>query len=82
MSSPIGAPPHKLAHAPPRSVNHSSACRDAAIVSPTPGTTRDVLSVALDVGGYKVTLQDTAGVRQGAEAIEREGIRRAVAAAR
>jgi len=41
-----------------------------------------VLSVALDVGGYKVTLQDTAGVRQGAEAIEREGIRRAVAAAR
>lgn len=58
--------------------------RDAAIVSEVAGTTRDVLEVAMDFGGYKVVLGDTAGIRAegdvGTDAssqIELEGIRRA-----
>ncbi|PWZ03367.1 P-loop containing nucleoside triphosphate hydrolase protein [Testicularia cyperi] len=39
------------------------ADRKAAIVSPIPGTTRDVLNVNLDIGGYKVVVFDTAGIR-------------------
>ncbi len=39
--------------------------RDAAIVSPTPGTTRDVLSISADLGGYPVVFRDTAGIRYG-----------------
>ena len=50
---------------------------DVAITSPTPGTTRDVISVRLDVGGYPVLLSDTAGIRQSRDAIECEGIERA-----
>ena len=57
-------------------------CRDAAIVSPTPGTTRDVLSLSLDVAGYKVTVMDTAGLRSEGDAIEAEGMRRALVSAR
>ncbi len=57
------------------------AGRDAAIVSETAGTTRDVIEVRMALGGYAVTLADTAGLREGAEAIEEEGIRRAKAAA-
>ncbi len=53
------------------------AGRDAAIVSATAGTTRDVIEVALDLGGYPILLADTAGLREGAEEIEREGVRRA-----
>lgn len=53
------------------------AKRDVAIVSPQAGTTRDVLEVHLDVGGYPLTLADTAGLRDTQEAIEAEGIRRA-----
>lgn len=48
-----------------------------AIVSPLPGTTRDVLEVALDLGGYPVVLYDTAGLRETADVVEQEGIRRA-----
>ncbi len=51
--------------------------RDAAIVSAIPGTTRDAIEVDLDLGGYAVTLIDTAGLRETADAIETEGIRRA-----
>ncbi|MBL8659899.1 MAG: tRNA uridine-5-carboxymethylaminomethyl(34) synthesis GTPase MnmE [Rhodospirillales bacterium] len=51
--------------------------RAAAIVSPHPGTTRDVIEVALDLGGYPVVLADTAGLRVPVEAIESEGIARA-----
>jgi len=51
--------------------------RDAAIVTATPGTTRDVIEVPLVLGGYKVLLADTAGVRDTDEAIEAEGVRRA-----
>ncbi len=51
--------------------------REAAIVSPTPGTTRDVIEVHLDLDGYAVTVADTAGLRDVDDAIEGEGIRRA-----
>ena len=54
------------------------AKRDAAIVSPIAGTTRDVLQVSMDLGGVKCTLQDTAGVRsQTSDSLELEGIKRA-----
>ncbi|TAK98223.1 MAG: tRNA uridine-5-carboxymethylaminomethyl(34) synthesis GTPase MnmE [Rhodospirillaceae bacterium] len=53
------------------------ARRDAAIVSDRPGTTRDVIEVHLDVGGFAVTVVDTAGLRTSADDIEVEGVRRA-----
>ncbi|MCL2468637.1 MAG: tRNA uridine-5-carboxymethylaminomethyl(34) synthesis GTPase MnmE [Alphaproteobacteria bacterium] len=52
--------------------------RNAAIVSPIPGTTRDIIEVSLDLGGYPVTLADTAGLRETADQIEHEGVRRAL----
>jgi tRNA modification GTPase len=58
------------------------ARREAAIVSAEPGTTRDVIEVHLDLGGYAVTVIDTAGLREASDAIEREGVRRAQAQAR
>lgn len=51
--------------------------RDAAIVTSTPGTTRDVIEVPLTLGGYKTLLADTAGLRETEDAIEAEGVRRA-----
>jgi tRNA modification GTPase len=54
------------------------ARRDAAIVSPLAGTTRDIVEVAIDLGGYPVVLADTAGLRETADAIEQEGLRRAL----
>jgi tRNA modification GTPase len=57
------------------------ARREAAIVSPYAGTTRDVIEVHLDIDGYPVTLLDTAGIRDSAEPVEQEGIRRARARA-
>ncbi len=53
------------------------ARRDAAIVAETAGTTRDVIEVAMDLGGYPVTLADTAGLRAAEGSIEEEGVRRA-----
>jgi len=53
------------------------ARREAAIVSPYAGTTRDVIEVHLDLDGYPVTLLDTAGIRDSIEPVEQEGIRRA-----
>ncbi len=53
------------------------ARRDAAIVSPIAGTTRDVIEVAIDLRGYPIVLADTAGLRAGADPVEREGLRRA-----
>jgi tRNA modification GTPase len=53
------------------------ARREAAIVSPFPGTTRDVLEVHLDLAGYPVTVLDTAGIREATDPVEREGVRRA-----
>jgi tRNA modification GTPase len=57
------------------------ARREAAIVSPLPGTTRDVIEVHFDLGGYPVTLLDTAGIRPTQDPIEQEGVRRAQARA-
>jgi tRNA modification GTPase len=53
------------------------ARREAAIVSPIAGTTRDVIEVAIDLQGYPVVLADTAGLRDSADPIEREGLHRA-----
>jgi len=55
--------------------------RDVAIVSPEPGTTRDVIEAHLDLGGFPVTLIDTAGLREIGDAVESEGVRRARARA-
>jgi len=51
--------------------------RDAAIVTPAAGTTRDVIEAPMVVAGYKVLLADMAGLRETEEAIEIEGVRRA-----
>jgi tRNA modification GTPase len=53
------------------------ARREAAIVSPVAGTTRDVIEVHLDLSGYPVTVLDTAGIRESDDPVEQEGVRRA-----
>ena len=58
------------------SLMNALARRDVAIVSSEPGTTRDVLEVHLDLGGYAVVVADTAGLREAEGAVEREGVRR------
>jgi len=63
------------------SLVNALARRDVAIVSETAGTTRDVIEVHLDLGGYPLILADTAGLRDTSEAIESEGVRRALARA-
>ncbi len=69
------------------SLLNALARREAAIVSATAGTTRDVIEVQLDLAGYPVSVADTAGLRalpataDGHAAIESEGIRRALARA-
>lgn len=57
------------------------ARREAAITSPIAGTTRDVIEVAIDLAGFPVVLADTAGLRESADIIEQEGLRRALARA-
>ncbi len=59
------------------SIINRLAGRSAAIVSPHAGTTRDVIEVHLDLGGYPVTVLDTAGLRDSADPVEQEGVRRA-----
>jgi tRNA modification GTPase len=53
------------------------ARREAAIVSPLAGTTRDPIEVQLDLRGIPVTLIDTAGLREASEGVEAIGIARA-----
>ncbi len=55
------------------------AKREAAIVSATPGTTRDIIEVPMVLGGYKAVIADTAGLRRTDDEIEAEGVRRAEA---
>lgn len=54
------------------------AKREAAIVSDIPGTTRDVVEVTLNLGGYPVVISDTAGLRESTDVIEKEGMKRAL----
>src|SRR5688572_16981171 len=76
----------KVVLAGPPNVGKSSllnalARRDVAIVSAEAGTTRDVIEVKLDLEGLPVVVSDTAGIRDSVGAVEREGIRRALARA-
>jgi tRNA modification GTPase len=59
------------------SLFNALVAREAAIVTPIAGTTRDVLDADLVIGGYAVTLSDTAGLRESADPVEAEGVRRA-----
>lgn len=72
----IGAP-----NAGKSSLLNRLARRDAAIVTDIPGTTRDVVEVRLVLGGFPVILADTAGLREAADVVEAEGIRRALSRA-
>ncbi len=54
--------------------------RDSAIVSQIPGTTRDVLRERIAIDGLPLHVLDTAGLREGGDEIESEGMRRARAA--
>ncbi|MDE0387187.1 MAG: tRNA modification GTPase, partial [Rhodospirillales bacterium] len=69
----VGAP-----NAGKSSLLNRLAGREAAIVSTRAGTTRDVVEVRLDLGGWPVTLADTAGLRESSDEIESEGVRRAL----
>jgi tRNA modification GTPase len=68
----VGAP-----NAGKSSLVNSLLAREAAIVTPTPGTTRDIIEAPLIIDGFKVVVADTAGLRTPGEAIEAEGVRRA-----
>uniref|UniRef100_A0A8C6RFT7 5-taurinomethyluridine-[tRNA] synthase subunit GTPB3, mitochondrial n=1 Tax=Nannospalax galili TaxID=1026970 RepID=A0A8C6RFT7_NANGA len=51
--------------------------KPVSIVSPEPGTTRDVLETPVDLAGFPVLLSDTAGLREGVGPVEQEGVHRA-----
>ncbi len=63
------------------SIVNALAMRDAAIVTPVAGTTRDAIEVPIDLGGIAAMLVDTAGLRDTDDPVEAEGIRRARARA-
>ena len=68
----LGAP-----NAGKSSLLNALAGRDAAIVSPQPGTTRDIVECRMELAGVAVLLADTAGLRSTTDLIEQEGMRRA-----
>jgi tRNA modification GTPase len=70
----IGAP-----NAGKSSLLNALAGREAAIVTAIPGTTRDIIEVPLELGGYKAVVADTAGLRKAENLVEAEGVRRATA---
>lgn len=72
----LGAP-----NAGKSSLLNALAGREAAITSPHPGTTRDVIELRYDLGGIPVVFLDTAGLRETADAVEAEGVARARARA-
>lgn len=72
----VGAP-----NAGKSSLLNALAKRDVAIVSSVAGTTRDIIEVHLNLGGYPVTVVDTAGLRETEDPIEAEGVARARARA-
>ncbi len=59
------------------SLLNALAGSDRAIVTDIAGTTRDLLREAIRIDGVELLLVDTAGMRAGGDAIEREGMRRA-----
>ncbi|WP_300542659.1 tRNA uridine-5-carboxymethylaminomethyl(34) synthesis GTPase MnmE [Maricaulis sp.] len=69
----IGAP-----NAGKSSLLNKLARREAAIVTDIPGTTRDVVEVRVIMAGFPVIISDTAGLREAVDAIEAEGVRRAL----
>lgn len=69
----IGAP-----NAGKSSLLNRLAGRDAAIVTDIPGTTRDIVEVRVTMAGFPVVISDTAGLREAVDAIEAEGVRRAL----
>jgi tRNA modification GTPase len=58
-------------------MTRSEAQREAAIVTPVPGTTRDILELSLDIGGLPIIVADTAGLRKTNDLVESIGIERA-----
>jgi tRNA modification GTPase len=69
----LGAP-----NAGKSSLMNALARRDVSIITEEAGTTRDLVEVRLDLGGYRVNLTDTAGIRPGAGRVEAMGIERAL----
>jgi tRNA modification GTPase len=69
----LGAP-----NAGKSSLLNALAARDVSIVTEDAGTTRDLVEVRLDIGGFRVNLVDTAGIREGAGRIESLGIAKAL----
>jgi tRNA modification GTPase len=63
------------------SIINTLAGREAAITSPRPGTTRDVLELRYDLGGLPVVFLDMAGLRETGDEVERIGVARATARA-
>lgn len=73
MTLVIAGPPN----AGKSSLLNRLAGQEAAIVTPTPGTTRDLIHADIDLDGMPLHLIDTAGLRDSDDSIEQEGMRRA-----